>query len=170
MLVLSTLWSLIFQLADYKKRKVKNTPSINKKLKKHTCITSSAHAAQTNYHLPAAYKNKQTHTKSRSLELKTMIKPYKHFLSRSRKKWPTVVASLMLVACLVVEIIQHWIFAYDLASRPSSSKRAWADMPSCQVYHHAKFVDNTLTMLSYQNTSLAFHSDLHAHANYNSLQ
>ena len=25
----------------------------------------------------------------------------------SRKKWPTVVAGLMLVACLVVEIIEH---------------------------------------------------------------
>ena len=30
--------------------------------------------------------------------------------SRSRKKWPNFVASLMLVACLVVKIIHHWIF------------------------------------------------------------
>ena len=32
--------------------------------------------------------------------------------SRSRKKWPTVVASLMLIAYLVVEIIQHRIFTF----------------------------------------------------------
>ena len=36
--------------------------------------------------------------------------------SRSRKKWPTHVARLMLVVCLVVEIIQHRIFA--LSDRP----------------------------------------------------
>ena len=32
--------------------------------------------------------------------------------SRSRDEWPTVVASLKLVACLVVEIIQDWIFPF----------------------------------------------------------
>ena len=37
--------------------------------------------------------------------------------SRSRKKWPTVVASLMLVACLVVEIIWPFPTHYDLALR-----------------------------------------------------
>ena len=36
---------------------------------------------------------------------------YKRFAksrSRSHEKWPTVVASLMLIACLVVESIQRW--------------------------------------------------------------
>ena len=30
--------------------------------------------------------------------------------SRSREKWPTVVATLVPVACLVVEIIQRCVF------------------------------------------------------------
>ena len=42
-----------------------------------------------------------------------MGKPYKSVQSQGRvKKWPTVVESLMLVAGLIVEIIQHWIFAF----------------------------------------------------------
>ena len=32
--------------------------------------------------------------------------------SRTGKKWPTAAASLMLIACLVVDIMQHCIFAF----------------------------------------------------------
>ena len=53
-----------------------------------------------------------------------LVTPYNVFKSRSCKKWPTVVASLILVACLAVEIIQHGSIAfadtlaiYDLALR-----------------------------------------------------
>ena len=40
-----------------------------------------------------------------------MIKLYKRLKSQEKKR-PTIVASLMLVACLVVKIILHWIFAF----------------------------------------------------------
>ena len=37
-----------------------------------------------------------------------MAKPYKHLQSQGHvKKWPTVVASLMLIACLVTESMQR---------------------------------------------------------------
>ena len=40
-----------------------------------------------------------------------VVKPYTSFAkSRSNKKWPTVVARLMLIACLVAESIRRWLF------------------------------------------------------------
>ena len=43
-----------------------------------------------------------------------MVKPYKRFQSQSheKEKRPTIITSLMLIACLVVEIIQHWIVVF----------------------------------------------------------
>ena len=38
-------------------------------------------------------------------------KMFSKLQSRSCTKWPTVVASLMLITCLVVEIIQRWMFS-----------------------------------------------------------
>ena len=51
-----------------------------------------------------------THSQPRRRRLRRnkTVKPYKTFSkSRSVKKWPTVVASLILTACLIVEIIQR---------------------------------------------------------------
>ena len=64
--------------------------------------------------------------------------------SRSRKTWPTDVASLMLVACLVVGLIQRWIFAFPNPLWPCINVKVIAtstsrympciSLPSYQVY------------------------------------
>ena len=63
--------------------------------------------------------------------------------SRSRKqKWPTDVASLVLVACLVAESIQRWYFAFVDPLWPcvkviETSMGAYMvsiSLPSCQVW------------------------------------
>ena len=70
--------------------------------------------------------------------------------SRSQKqKRPTVVASLMLIVCLVAKSMQSCFFAlptwYHLVSRSRSSKRAWMYIAS--VYRHAKFECNSLNIV-----------------------
>ena len=73
-----------------------------------------------------------------------MVKPFTRLQSHGQsKKWLTVVASLMLIACLVAKSILADILPLpthcDLASRSRSSKREWAYMAStslqsCQVW------------------------------------
>ena len=81
-----------------------------------------------------------------------MVKPYTHLQSQGHvKKWSSVVASLMLIACSVAESIERRCFAFAdplwPCIRSRSSKRAWASMasislPSCQVWIH-----NTLNIV-----------------------
>ena len=53
--------------------------------------------------------------KEQQIAMNKLVKPYKRFQSQGhvqKREWPTDVASLMFVACLVVEIIQRWFFAF----------------------------------------------------------
>ena len=53
-------------------------------------------------------------TSINKIPIRVLYKEYKHLQSQGdvKKKGPTVVASVMLVTCLVVEIIQHSIFTF----------------------------------------------------------
>ena len=56
-----------------------------------------------------------------------MVKPYTRFQSQGHiKKRPTVVESLMLIACLVVEVIQRWFCTF-------ADRLCW-EAPQCEPF------------------------------------
>ena len=71
-------------------------------------------AMKWNTERQAAQKNRQQEWKTdRQTERNKLVNPSKCLQSQGHvKKWPTVVASLKFVACSVVDIIQHWMFAF----------------------------------------------------------
>ena len=69
-----------------------------------------------------------------------LVNPYKYFQSQDhvKKKWPAVVACLILISCLVVMIIQCWIFS------PADPLWSWTRACHAHVYWHAKFECHSL--------------------------
>ena len=78
-----------------------------------------------------------------------MNKPYKCLQSHGQghiKKGPTVVASLMVIACLVAENMQRWFFAFADPLWPCIKvKVIKTGYP--QVYRHVKFECNSLQIV-----------------------
>ena len=76
----------------------------------HVATTSSQGGSSVALQLPPTFLRRGT--KHRERENK-MLKPCKHLQSQDRvkkekrKNGPTVIACLMLVACVILEIIQH---------------------------------------------------------------
>ena len=102
------------------------------------CHTGSRH--QKNYNLqikdfalksPADFKSILEKKKKKKKDGQTISTFSK---SSSRKQWPIVAASVVFIACLVVEIIQRWIFAFADPLWPCIKikvieTRTCADMP-----------------------------------------
>ena len=70
--------------------------------------------------------------------------------SRSRNKWPTVVASLTLIACLIVESMQRWFLLLPLPKKKkknNNNKKETKKASKCSVDSHSKGRNKTVMIL-----------------------
>ena len=64
-----------------------------------------------------------------------MVKPYDHLQGQGHVFWPTVVASLMLIDCLVPESIQGCNFAFADSLRPCIKVKVMETSMGIYVIH-----------------------------------